>query len=55
MVRILFNWGQLLYSLHTYVPGLAASTIVVDEPVDGGVDHKEEVALANVPMVQTYI
>ena len=31
-----------------YVPGLAASAVVVDETVDGGVDHKEEVALRNV-------
>ena len=39
----------------TPIPALAASAIVVYEPIDGGVDHEEEVALANVPVVRTCI
>ena len=36
-----------------FVPGPAASAVVVDETVDGGVDHEEEMALRNVPQVRT--
>ena len=38
----------------TPIPALAASAIVVYEPIDGGVDHEEEVALvAKVTMIGT--